>query len=48
MQDYYLLNKNITEIITKDDMYEVIDSKGNTLTGKKVIVALGRIGAKWV
>lgn len=41
-------NKDITEIISKDGMYEVVDSKNNILTSKKVIVAPGRTGAKWV
>lgn len=41
-------NKDITEIISKDGMYEVVDSKKNILTSKKVIVAPGRTGAKWV
>lgn len=41
-------NKDITEIISKDGMYDVVDSKNNILTGKKIIVAPGRTGAKWV
>ena len=41
-------NEDIVEIISKDGNYEVIDSKGNMLNGKKVIVAPGRTGAKWV
>ena len=41
-------NKDITDIISKDNHYEVIDSKKNIITGKKIIVAPGRTGAKWV
>lgn len=41
-------NKDITEIISKDGMYDIVDSKNNILTSKKVIVAPGRTGAKWV
>ena len=41
-------NKDITEIISKDGMYDVVDSKNNILTGKKIIVAPGRTGAKLV
>jgi hypothetical protein len=41
-------NKDIMDIVSKDNTYEVIDSKNNVITGKKVIVAPGRTGAKWI
>ena len=41
-------NKDITDISSKDNYYEVTDTKKNILTGKKIIVAPGRTGAKWV
>ena len=41
-------NKDITDIISKDGYYEIIDTKKNVIEGKKVIVAPGRTGAKWV
>jgi len=41
-------NKDITDIISKDNHYEIVDNKKDILTGKKVIVAPGRTGAKWV
>lgn len=43
-----LENKDIVDIVSKEGNYEVIDNKNNTLIGKKVIVAPGRTGAKWV
>ena len=43
-----LENKDITDIISKDDHYEVVDNKKNIYKAKKVIVAPGRTGAKWV
>ena len=42
------VNKDIVDIVSKKDYYEVIDKKKNILNGKKIIVAPGRTGAKWV
>ena len=41
-------NKDIADIISKEGFYEVVDTKKNVLKAKKVIVAPGRTGAKWV
>ena len=41
-------NKDIIDIVSKDNYYEVIDSKKNIINGKKIVVAPGRTGAKWV
>lgn len=41
-------NKDIADVISKDGYYEIVDNKKEILTGKKVIVAPGRTGAKWV
>lgn len=41
-------NKDIVDIVSKDNCYEIVDNKKKILTGKKVIVAPGRTGAKWI
>lgn len=41
-------NKDIIDIVSKDNYYEIVDNKKKILTGKKVIVAPGRTGAKWI
>lgn len=43
-----LENRDIVDIVSKSGEYEVMDSNNNILIGKKVIVAPGRTGAKWV
>ncbi len=43
-----LENTDIKDIISEKGSYELIDSKKNKIQAKKVIVAPGRTGAKWV
>ncbi len=41
-------NTDVSDIISNNDKYEVIYNKDKKLTCRKVIVAPGRTGAKWV
>ena len=41
-------NANVSDIVKNNNKYEIIYNNDKKLTGKKIIVAPGRTGAKWV
>lgn len=41
-------NTDVNDIVTKEGIYEVIYNKTKKIEGRKIIVAPGRTGAKWI